>query len=103
MTVSYESIRKQNFRFWPAIRGIPQARPPKPGDKWPLDEVFIRIRGKIHYLWGAVDQNEVVQDIPIQKRRDTNMAKRFFRKLLRGETEAPQVIVTDKLKSYAAA
>jgi transposase-like protein len=49
--------------------------------------VFIRIRGKIHYLWRAVDQNGVVLDILVQKHRDTNAAKRFFRKLLSGGTE----------------
>jgi putative transposase len=65
--------------------------------------VFIRIRGKLHYLWRAVDQNGVVLDILVQKRRDTDAAKRFFRRLLSGQAEAPGVIVTDKLKSYAAA
>jgi putative transposase len=68
-----------------------------------LDEVFIRIRGELHYLWRAVDQNGAVLDILVQQRRDTEAAKRFFRKLLAGPPDAPRVIVTDKLKSYAAA
>jgi putative transposase len=65
--------------------------------------VFIRIRGKLHHLWRAVDQNGAVLDILVQQRRDTDAAKRFFRKLLADRTDAPRVIVTDKLKSYAAA
>ncbi|GAB0120361.1 IS6 family transposase [Acidisoma sp. 7E03] len=75
----------------------------KPGDKWHLDDVFIRIRGKLHHLWRAVGQTGAVLDILVQKRRDTEAAKRFFRKLIKGQAAAPRVIVTDKLKSYATA
>ena len=58
-------------------------RRPRPGDKWHLDEVFLRIQGVQHYLWRAVDQDGVVLDILVQDRRDANAAKRFFRRLLR--------------------
>ena len=68
-----------------------------------MDEVFIRIGGKQHYLWRAVDQDGHVLDILVQSRRNTKAAKRFFRKLLCGLQYAPRVIVTDKLKSYGAA
>jgi transposase-like protein len=47
-----------------------------------LDEVFVRIRGKLHYLWRAVDQHGNVLDVLVQSRRNTKAAKRFFRKLL---------------------
>jgi len=57
-------------------------RRPQPGEKWRLDEVFIRIRGVQHYLWRAVDQDGVVLDIPVQERRDGNAAERFFKRLL---------------------
>ena len=46
--------------------------------------MFIRIRGKQHYLWRAVDQNGNVLDILVQSRRSATAAKRFFRKLLKG-------------------
>lgn len=103
VAVSYESIREWGIRFGRQYAAALKRRRPKPGDKWHLDEVFIRIRGKLHYLWRAVDQNGMVLDILVQKQRDTDAAKRFFRKLLSGGTEVPRVIVTDKLKSYAAA
>ena len=41
----------------------------QPGDKWHLDEVFIRIQGVQHYLWRAVDQHGVVLDILVQEKR----------------------------------
>ena len=72
----------------------------RPGDKWHLDEVFIRIGGVQHYLWRAVDQDGVVLGILVQPRRDGNAAKRFFRRLLKGLQYIPRVIVTDKLRSY---
>ena len=78
-------------------------RRPQPGDKWHLDEVFIRIQGELHYLWRAVDQDGVVLDILVQTRRNAKAAKRFFKRLLRGLQYVPRVIVTDKLGSYGVA
>jgi putative transposase len=74
-----------------------------PGDKWHLDEVFIKIGGKTHYLWRAVDQHGDVLDILVTSRRDANAATRFFRKLLKGLEYVPRVLVTDKLASYGVA
>jgi len=65
--------------------------------------VFVRIRGKLHYLWRAVDQRRHVLDVLVQNRRDTNAAKRFFLKLLKGLCYVPSAIVTDKLGLYGAA
>ena len=68
-----------------------------------MDEVFIGIRGQPYDLWRAVDQDGNVLDILVQSRRSATAAKRFFRKLLKGLRYIARVIVTDKLKSYAAA
>ena len=73
------------------------------GDTWYLDEVFIKIGGELHYLWRAVDQDGDCLDILVQKRRNKKAAKRFFRKLLKGQGATPRLLITDKLKSYAAA
>src|SRR5207237_703398 len=73
------------------------------GDKWHLDEVVISIAGKKHWLWRAVDQDGFVLDVLVQSRRDKKAAKRLFRKLLKKQGRAPRVLVTDRLKSYAAA
>ena len=70
---------------------------------WHLDEVFIKIQGERQYLWRAVDQDGDVIDILVQPRRDQKAAKRFFRKLLKGQGRPPWRLVTDKLRSYSAA
>src|SRR6266851_8828045 len=101
--VSYESIRRWCLKFGASFANNLRRRRPKPGDKWHLDEVFIRIQGVRHYLWRAVDQNGVVLDILVQSRRDAGAAKRFFKRLLKGLQYTPRVLVTDKLGSYGVA
>src|SRR5919206_1667595 len=101
--VSHESVRAWSLRLGRAFADALERRRPRPGDKWHLDEVFIRIRGKVHYLWRAVDQDGEVLDILVQSRRNAKAAKRFFKKLLKGLQYVPRVLVTDKLKSYGVA
>jgi putative transposase len=73
------------------------------GDTLFIDEVFVKIRGKQHYLWRAVDQDCEVVDVYFQQRRDGNTAKRFFKRLLNKHKGEPRKIVTDKLRSYGVA
>jgi hypothetical protein len=61
------------------------------------------IQGPRRYLWRAVDQDGDLIEILVQKRKDIQAAKRFFRKMLRSQTQAPIEITTDKLRRYAAA
>ncbi|MFC7739521.1 IS6 family transposase [Roseomonas sp. GCM10028921] len=103
VVVSYETIREWALRFGRLFANELKRRRPRPGDKWYMDEVFIRIRGKLYYLWRAVDQEDHVLDILVQSRRSATAAKRFFRKLLKGLQYVARVIVTDKLRSYAVA
>ena len=103
IVVSYESIRAWGLRFGRAFANALKRRRPRPGDKWHLDEVFLRIGGKQHYMWRAVDQHGTVLDILVQSRRSAKAAKRFFKKLLKGLQYVPRVVVTDKLRSYGAA
>jgi len=73
------------------------------GDTFFIDEVFIRIDGKQHYLWRAVDQDGEIVDVFLQKRRDGAAAKRFFKRFLKIHRDEPRKIVTDKLRSYGVA
>ncbi len=103
VALSYEAIREWCLKFGQTYANGLRRRRPRPGDKWHLDEMFIKINGKDHYLWRAVDQDGNVLDILVQSRRNKQAAKRFFRKLLKGLQYVPRVIITDKLKSYSAA
>ncbi|MCX4851799.1 IS6 family transposase [Streptomyces sp. NBC_00893] len=101
--VSHETVRRWCARFGQAYANGLRRRRVQPGDKWHLDEVFIKINGEQKYLWRAVDADGTVLDILVQNRRDTAAARRFFRKLLKKTCSAPRVVVTDKLRSYGAA
>jgi putative transposase len=103
VTLTYEAVRYWCRKFGQAYANQLRRRRPRPGDKWHLDEVFLTIHGQRQYLWRAVDQDGHVLDILVQRRRNKAAAKKFFRKLLKGLTYVPRVIVTDKLKSYGAA
>lgn len=103
VTVSYESVRESCLKFGGVCAKRVRSRSRRPGDRWHLDEVFLRIAGRLQYLWRAVDQNGEVLDILVQPRRNKGAAKRFFRKLLKRLQYVPRVIVTDKLGSYAVA
>ena len=57
--VSHETIRQWGLKFGQEFANIIRRRLPRPGDKWHLDEVVLKIAGKKHYLWRAVDQHGV--------------------------------------------
>jgi putative transposase len=103
VTLSYETVREWCFKFGQTYANGVRRKSLRPGDSWHLDEVFLKINGRVHYLWRAVDQDGDALDILVQRRRERKAAKRFFRKLLKGLRYVPRVIITDKLKSYSAA
>src|SRR5260370_26960360 len=103
VTVSYETIREWSQKFGGTYAKRMRSKRHRLGDRWHLDEVFLTINGKLQYLWRAVDQDGDVLDILVQPRRNKKAAKKFFRKLLKGLQYVPRAIVTDQLRSYAAA
>ena len=103
ITVTYETIRQWCRKFGSEYARKLKRREGRLGDTWFLDELFVTIQGKRHYLWRAVDQDGDVIDILVQPRRDRCAAERFFRKLLKGQGAAPRRLVTDKLRSYGTA
>src|SRR3712207_1860687 len=103
ITVSHETVRQWALKFGQAFANGIRRRLPRPGDKWHLDEVQIKIAGTKHWLWRAVDRDGTVLDVRVQSRRDKRAAKRLLRKLLKRQGRAPRVMVTDKRASYGAA
>ncbi len=103
IVVSYETIRQWCRKFGPRYARRLRRRQGRLGDIRHLDEVFVNIRGKRHYLWRAVDQDGDVIDILVQRHRNAHAAKRLFLKLLKGQSAAPWRLVTDRLRSYSAA
>lgn len=103
INITYEAIRLWCNRFGPKYATRLKRKHRGYGDTFFIDEVFLRIGGKQHYLWRAIDQDGEVVDVYLQKRRDGAAAKRFFKRLLKTHQDEPRKIVTDKLRSYGVA
>ena len=103
ITVSYETIRRWVNHCGPMVAADLRKRRPKPHTTWHLDEVDLKINGRMVYLWRAVDAEGEVLDVLIQSRRNKRAALKLMRKLLRKYGYVPDKLVTDDLRSYAAA
>ena len=101
--VSYETVRRWVNHFGPKIAADLRRRRPKPHTTWHLDEVYLKINGRMVYLWRAVDAEGEVLDVLIQSRRNKQAALKLMRKLLKKYAFVPDRLVTDDLRSYAAA
>lgn len=103
IVVSYESIRLWCIKFGSEYAKRLRRWHQGYGDTFFIDEVFVKIQGKQHYLWRAVDQDSEVVDVYLQARRDGKAATRFFQWLLKAHGGEPRKIVTYKLRSYGVA
>jgi putative transposase len=103
IVVTRESIRLWCIKFGAIYTRRLKRKHRGYGDTFYIGEVFVKINGKQHYLWRAVDQYGELVDVYLQKRRYGATAKCFFKRLLRSHGGEPRKIVTDKLRSYSAA
>jgi transposase-like protein len=103
IAVSYETVRRWVNHFVPKIAADLRKRRPKPHTTWHLDEVYLKIDGRLVYLWRAVDAEGEVLDVLVQSRRNKHAALKLMRKLLKEYGFVPDKLVTDNLRSYGAA
>jgi putative transposase len=105
--ISHETVRFWWNRFGPVfaadirkrrvahMRGYPQWR-------WHLDEAFVKVNGRLCYLWRAVDLEGEVLEAVVTAKRDKSAALKFLKRILK-KYGRPQKIVTDRLRAYSAA
>ncbi|WP_413243730.1 IS6 family transposase [Sedimentimonas flavescens] len=104
--ISHETVRFWWNRFGPMFAA--EIRKRRIGSmkssrwRWHLDEIFVKINGERHYLWRAVDHEGEVLESFVTKTRDKKAALKFLRKAMQKHGR-PEIIVTDKLRSYGAA
>jgi len=95
--VSYATVRQWRLKFAQVFARRIRQRAPQRGDKWHLGEVVITIAGRKYWLWRAVNRQGfafgvIVLDVRVQNRRNTKVARRLLRKLLKKQGRAPQVM-----------
>jgi transposase-like protein len=103
LDLSYETVRRWVLKFGPGFAKELRRRRPRPTSRWHLDGMAVLISGKQFWLWRAVDGEGEVLDLLVQRRRDKVAALKLMRKLLKKQGFAPDLLVTDKLRSYGAA
>jgi putative transposase len=101
--VSYETVRRWLNHFGPKIAADLRKRRPKPHTTWHLDEVYLKIGGRMVYLWRAVDAEGEVLEVLVQTKRNKQAALKLMRKLLKKYGVVPEKLVTDDLRSYGPA
>jgi transposase-like protein len=99
VTVDHVSVYRWVQRFTPEF--IEAARPCRhaPGDRWFVDETYLKVAGTWTYLYRAVDQDGQVIDVLLSARRDLAAARRFFGQALRAGT-VPAEVTTDRAPVY---
>src|SRR5208282_2201798 len=103
VAVSYETVRRWGNHFGPIIAADLRKRRPKPHSIWRLDEVYLKIDGRMVYLWRAVDAEGDVLDVLVQSKRNKRAAVKLMRKLLKKYAFVPERLITDDLRSYSTA
>jgi len=99
VTVDHVTVYRWVQRFTPEF--IEAARPCRhaPGDRWFVDETYVKVAGQWTYLYRAVDQHGQVIDVLLSVRRDLAAARRFFTRALRAGT-VPAEVTTDRAPAY---
>ena len=93
--VSYETVRRRVNHFGPVIAADLRKRRPKPHVTWHLDEVYLKIDGRMVYLWRAVGAEGEVLDVLVQAKRNKRAALKLMRKLLKKYGFLPETLVTN--------
>jgi transposase, IS6 family len=99
VTVDHVTVYRWVQRF--TCEFIEAARPCRhaPGDRWFVDETYLKVAGKWAYLYRAVDQHGQVIDVLLSTSRDLAAARRFFTRALRART-IPAEVTTDRAPAY---
>jgi transposase-like protein len=99
LVVDHVTIYRWVQRFAPLL--IDAARPCRhaPGDRWFVDETYVKVAGRWTYLYRAIDQFGQVIDVLATERRDLAAARRFFTAAL-SHGRRPVEVTTDRAASY---
>jgi IS6 family transposase len=100
--VDHVSVYRWVLRFTPLL--IDAARPCRHGvgDRWHVDETYVRVAGEWRYVYRGVDQHGQIIDVYVSARRDAHAAKRFFTRAIKATGRQPAEVVTDKASTYPA-
>ena len=99
IAVDHVTIYRWVQRFTPLL--IDAARPCRhaTGDRWFVDETYVKIAGRWVYLYRAIDQFGQVIDVLVAEKRDMAATRRFFTRALE-HGPSPREVTTDRAAAY---
>jgi transposase-like protein len=98
--VDHVTVYRWVQRFTPELAEAARPFRHAVGDRWFVDETYVKVAGRWRYLYRAVDQFGQVIDVYLSARRDTAAARRFFDRAIRTTKVAPAEVTTDKAAAY---
>jgi transposase-like protein len=98
--VDHVTVYRWVQRFTPLLADAARAARHAPGDRWFVDETYVKINGVWRYVYRAIDQHGQVIDVLLSTRRDAPAARRFFTRALRTLEVIPTEVVTDTAPVY---
>jgi transposase-like protein len=100
--VDHVTVYRWVQRFTPLFAHAARPLRHVTGDRWFVDETYVKVAGRWRYLYRAVDQYGQVIDVLLSEQRDTDAARLFFTRALR-HGAAPVEVTTDKAGPYLRA
>jgi IS6 family transposase len=98
--VDHVTVYRWVQRFTPLLADAARFTRHSPGDRWFVDETYVKVNGVWRYIYRAVDQHGQVIDVLVSARRDAAAARRLFTRALRTLKVTPSEVVTDAAPVY---
>ena len=100
--VDHVTIYRWVVRFTPLLAEAARPCRHAVGDRWQVDETYVKVAGHWRYVYRAIDQARQVIDVFVSARRDATAAHRFFQRAIGTTKLMPAEVVTDQAPVYPA-
>jgi transposase-like protein len=100
--VDHVTIYRWVLRFTPLLADAARPCRHRVGDRWRVDETYVKVAGRWRYVYRAIDQFGQVVDVVLSARRDANAAHRFFERAIGATKVTPVEVTTDQAPVYPA-
>jgi transposase-like protein len=98
--VDHVTVYRWVLRFMPLLAEAARPCRHAVGDRWSVDETYVRVAGQWRYVYRAIDQFGQVVDVFVTPRRDAKAARRFFEQAIGTTKVIPVEVVTDRAPTY---
>ena len=100
--VDHVTIYRWVLRFTPLLAEAARPCRHAVGDRWQVDETYVKVAGRWRYVYRAIDQFGQIIDVFISARRDSDAACRFFERAIGATKVTPIEVTTDQAPVYPA-